>query len=169
MSAQATGAGGANVWSPQQVQDALLGTAFEQRQLPAGIGYTLSVRRATRAGAVDGAAIEDVGVRADRQYSMTKRDLTGSNEDLLAFAGRLVLQRRYSRLTATAPVAAGEPLTVRTRGIDQLDVIVDGRHQPSRTAPVGSVRVELPSDWTEVEIQGRAGGELLQRRRLTAI
>jgi hypothetical protein len=164
---EATGAGGANVWSPQQVQDALLGTAFEQRQLPAGIGYTLSVRRATRVGPVDGAAIEDVGVRADRQYSMTKRDLTGSNEDLLAFAGRLVLQRRYSRLTVTAP-AVGQPLAVRTHNIDQLDVIVDGRHQPSRTAPVASVRVELPSDWTEVEIQGRARGELLQRRRLTA-
>ena len=47
---EATGAGGANVWSPEDVSDALLGTVFEQKVLPAGIGYTISVRRATRVG-----------------------------------------------------------------------------------------------------------------------
>jgi len=35
---EATGAGGANVWRPEQVRDALLGTSFEQQALPPGPG-----------------------------------------------------------------------------------------------------------------------------------
>jgi hypothetical protein len=163
---EATGAGGANVWLPEHVQDALLGTAYQQHPLPAGIGYTLSVRRATRAGPADGAAIEDVGVRGDYQYAMTKRDLVGANKDLVSFAGRLVLGLPRTALTVTAPDADGEPLIVRTLGVDQLDVLVDSLFQPSRTIAVRTTRVELPVGWTMVEIRGSAGGDVVQRRVL---
>ncbi len=163
---EATGAGGANVWSPEQVQDALLGTTYQQRPLPAGIGYTLAVRRATRAGAADGAAIEDVGVRGNYQYAMTKRDLVSANEDLLSFAGRLVLGLPRTALTVRAPAADGDPLTVHTRGIDQFDVLVDGRFQPSRTAAPRATRVELPAGWATVEISGSTEGQVVQRRVL---
>jgi hypothetical protein len=163
---EATGAGGANVWLPEHVQDALLGTPYEQQPLPAGIGYTLSVRRATRAGPADGAAIEDVGVRGDYQYAMTKRDLTGSNEDLVAFAGRLVLGLPHTALTVTAPAADSDPMIVRTHGIEQLDVLVDGLFQPSRTITTPTARVELPVGWSVIEIRGSAAGDVVQRRLL---
>lgn len=162
---EATGAGGANVWLPEQVQDSLLGTAYEQKPLPAGIGYTLAVRRATRSGPADGAGIEDVGVRGDYQYAMTERDLVGSNEDLIAFAGRLVLGAPHTALTATVPDAG--PLLVRTHGVDQLDVVVDGRSQASRPITTPTTRVELPADWSVVELRASAEGELVQRRLLS--
>lgn len=161
----ATGGGGANVWQPQHVQDVLLNTHFEQQPLPAGIGYTMAARRATRAGSADGAAIEDVGVRGDRPHPMTEDDLTRQNKDLLSFAGRYVLRLPRTALTATAP-ADGEPMRVHTAGIDQLDVVVDGRSQLSRPVAAQPTHVELPAGWTTVEIRGTAAGELKQRRVL---
>ena len=45
---QATGAGGANVWTSAQLRDALAGTDFQLDPLPAGSGFSLAVRRAIR-------------------------------------------------------------------------------------------------------------------------
>ena len=39
---------------------------------------------------------------------MTKRDLTGSNEGLVAFAGRILLGLPRTALTAEAPEADGD-------------------------------------------------------------
>lgn len=161
---EATGGGGANVWQPQHVQDLLLDTHFEQPPLPDGIGYTLAARRATRAGFADGAAIEDVGVRGD-PHPMTLGDVIGQNEDLLSFAGQHVLGLPRTGMTVTAP-PDGEQMTVRTLGIDQLDVVVDGLFQPSRPVGAQPIRVGLPAGWTTVEVRGTAAGELMQRRVL---
>jgi hypothetical protein len=81
---QATGAGGANVWTSAQVRDALTGTDYESDPLPAGIGYTLAIRRAIRSAAGDGIPIEDLGI-AGTPYVMTRRDLLEGNRDLIRF------------------------------------------------------------------------------------
>jgi Peptidase family S41 len=163
---EATGAGGANVWAPADVNDALLGTPYAQQPLPAGIGYTLAVRRATRAGPADGAAIEDVGVRGDYQYAMTRADLTGSNEDLLSFAGKHVLGLPRTSMTVSQPAADKGALVVRTLGIDRLDVVVDDSFQPSRAVRTRTTAVDLPPGWSTVELRGSASGQLVQRRVL---
>ena len=160
----ATGAGGANVWLPDQIHDALLGTRFEQQQLPSGIGYTLAVRRATRAARNDGATIEDVGVRGDHTYAMTERDLTGSNQDLIAYAARLLLVQPHTALT----VAQREPLVIRSRGIDQIDVAVDGRNLASRSVSGRVTSIEVPAGWRSIEVRGLVDGALNQRRILRA-
>jgi Peptidase family S41 len=162
---EATGAGGANMWLPEHVQGALLGTTYQQPALPRGIGYTLAVRRATRVGPSDGAAIEDVGVRGDYQYAMTKDDLVGDNADLIAFAGRLVLGQPRTALTVSGPDAKGR-LVIRTRGVNQVDVVVDGLFQPSRPVAGQVTRVTLPEEWTELEVRGSQAGRLVQRRLL---
>jgi hypothetical protein len=163
---EATGAGGANVWMADDVTNALQGWAAAPGPLPGGVGYTLAVRRATRAGPSDGAAIEDVGVRGNASYAMTRRDLTGSNEDLLAFATTWVLGLPRTALSYDEPVADGEPLVVRMGGVDRLDVAVDGSLQASRTITSGPVRVELPTGWSEVDLRASAAGTLVQRRVL---
>ncbi|MGH9286452.1 MAG: S41 family peptidase, partial [Acidimicrobiales bacterium] len=134
----ATGAGGANVWEPDQVRDALLSTPFAVDTLPAGTGYTLSVRRATRAGAASGMAIEDVGVRGHRTYAMTRDDLVGDNRDLLAFCGAILTGQPVSGLTVTA--GAGE-IEVQTTGLDRIDVFVDGRPEGWHTVGDGATRI----------------------------
>lgn len=81
---QATGAGGANVWTAAQLRDALTGTDSPLPALPDGTGFTLSFRRAIRSAAGDGLPIEDLGVPGI-PYAMTRRDLLESNRDLMAF------------------------------------------------------------------------------------
>ncbi|MFH8789263.1 S41 family peptidase [Streptomyces roseoverticillatus] len=81
-----TGAGGANVWTHELLRvwlPELLG------DLPRGAGFRVALRRATRArGNVD-VPLEDLGVQADELHRLTKRDITGSNHDLLAAATAL--------------------------------------------------------------------------------
>lgn len=169
---EATGAGGANVWLPEHVSDALLGTPYEQAPLPGGIGYTISVRRATRAGAADGAAIEDVGVRGDREYAMTRRDLVEDpgNQDLLAFCGKLLAAQRRSSLQIEAPVTDADPLVVRSSGLDRLDLFVDDRFRESRDISDRRTRnrFDVLPGWQAIEVRGYLGGALQQRRTLRA-
>lgn len=86
---QATGAGGANVWTSAQLRDALLGTEHAFAPLPEGCGFTLSIRRAIRSGVADGIPIEDLGI-GGVPYDMTRNDLLHGNRDLLAFCTDLL-------------------------------------------------------------------------------
>lgn len=86
---QATGGGGANVWTAAQLRDALAGTDHALGVLPDGVGYTLAIRRAIRSGRSDGVPIEDLGV-AGVSYEMTRDDLLHANRDLLAFCTDLL-------------------------------------------------------------------------------
>ncbi len=169
---EATGAGGANVWLPEHVSDALLGTPYEQTPLPGGIGYTISVRRATRAGPADGSAIEDVGVRGNHVYAMTRRDLVDDpgNQGLLAFCGKLLAARRRSSLEIQASATDADPLLVRTTGLDRLDLFVDERPHESRVITDRSTRsrFDVVPGWQTIEARGYRDRTLLQRRTLRA-
>ncbi len=167
---EATGAGGANVWLPEHVSDALVGTPYEQTPLPGGIGYTISVRRATRAGPADGSAIEDVGVRGDFVYAMTRRDLVEDpgNQDLLAFCGKLLAARRRSSLEIQAPSSDTEPIVVRTSGLDRVDLFVDDTPRESRQIAGRRTNFNVLPGWQTVEVRGYLGGTLQQRRTLRA-
>ena len=86
---QATGAGGANVWTDSALRDALAETSYAYPPMPAGIGFTIAIRRAIRSGPADGIPIEDTGV-AGIPYAMTQRDLLDGNADLHAFCTGLL-------------------------------------------------------------------------------
>ena len=89
---QATGAGGANVWTDGMMRDALAGTPFAFPPLPADVGFTLAIRRAIRSGPADGLPIEDTGVPGI-PYEMTERDLLDSNADLRDFCADVLAQQ----------------------------------------------------------------------------
>jgi hypothetical protein len=86
---QATGAGGANVWTSAQLRDALDGTDHALASLPGGAHFTIAFRRAIRSADGDGIPIEDLGIPGI-PYEMTRRDLLESNKDLLAFCTDLL-------------------------------------------------------------------------------
>jgi C-terminal processing protease CtpA/Prc len=86
---QATGGGGANVWTAAQLRDALAGTDHALDALPDGVGYTLAIRRAIRSSRSDGVPIEDLGV-SGIPYTMTRADLLQGNRDLLSFCTDLL-------------------------------------------------------------------------------
>jgi len=164
---EATGAGGANVWWPDQVQEALLGTEFQQQRLPGNVAYSIAVRRATRAtGDAAGAPIEDVGVRGHRPYVMTKEDLLGHNQGLLDFCGSLIAGSSLSRLKIESMSRGAPSMRVTTLALGRLDVYVDGR--PASSCPVtdGRNTIDVPSGWRELELRGYGADQLRQRRRL---
>jgi len=166
---QATGAGGANVWQPHDVQIALEDTPYAQKPLPGDVSYTLAVRRATRSGASEGVAIEDIGVRGDETYTLTKRDLIHDNSGLLAFCARLLKAQPATSMTAAVDADDPTTLTVTTNGLDRLDVVVDGR--PFASLDVDDrtpTTISLKEGWDQLELSGYADSELAQRRRISA-
>jgi hypothetical protein len=71
----------------------------------------------------------------------------------------------------SAAVDAEDPstLTVTTKGLDRLDVVVDSR--PFASLDVDDrapTAIALVQGWDQVELSGYADNELKQRRRISA-
>ena len=166
---QASGGGGAEVWTDPTVRNALLGTRFEQTELPGGAGFTVAVRRAIRTGdAVEaaGSGIEDIGVRNTAGvHDPTLRDLD-DNQDLYEACARILARLPRTDLGARV---AGDRVRVTADGLDRLDVVVDDRPRPSIDLTAGTpVDVPLPPGWARAELLGYEGTVLRQRRLLPA-
>jgi C-terminal processing protease CtpA/Prc len=159
---RATGAGGANVWWADTLNSVLAGTPHRLPLLPKGVGFTLSVRRATRIGASDGAPIEDVGIVGHRTYAMTRDDLLNGNVDLMTFCGRLLDAAPATSLVVqwSAPM-----LHVDVGRLDRIDVYVDGR--PHHWYAVdGHVDVPIEHATDTIRVEGYRGENLEQVRTI---
>ncbi|HUG94645.1 MAG TPA: amidohydrolase family protein, partial [Pleomorphomonadaceae bacterium] len=164
----ATGAGGANVWS-----HALLRRLMEPdnedpgpspyQALPRGADLRVAVRRTTRVGYNAGTVLEDLGVRPDLPYRMTRRDVMEGNRDLIDTAiVELARRRPHSIQIDSVQRHRDRPpsVTLRTRNIDRIDARADGRWL--RTRDVRRDRVTLELD----EVLGRQGGPLVHLEML---
>jgi hypothetical protein len=160
----ATGAGGANVWTYKALKSRLGGTGLSLPTLPDGIDLSFSFRRATRAGLSEGLPIEDVGV-AGAEYAMTYDDLMQDRPDLIARCVAILTQQPLTILR-TAIDTANRTVMVTTQGLDQLDVEIDAKRQPSREITDGDTPVTYPANARRVELAGSVGGTVRQRRRL---
>lgn len=87
---ESTGAGGANVWTSDDIEYAYHAAGRPIPRIPPGISFTVSVRRMTRSGRSAGLAVEDIGVNGDEWYEMTETDLTDGNPDLAEFCTGLL-------------------------------------------------------------------------------
>jgi C-terminal processing protease CtpA/Prc len=90
---EATGAGGANVWTSDDIQYAYHAAKRDLPLIPPGISFTISIRRMTRTGPSAGLAVEDVGVAGDERYEMTYQDLLNGNPDLAEFCTEILSTR----------------------------------------------------------------------------
>lgn len=161
---EATGAGGANVWTHYDLRDALAETPFKLEALPAGVGYTLAIRRALRSGASDGLPIEDLGI-SGIPYVMTLDDLLYENRDLIAFCNGLLAGIPRTAMKVEVNDAT---LTVATSGLDELETYADGRpFEAVRKIGDGTWQLPRPdAKAMELEFVGRRRGEVCQRRRV---
>ena len=159
---QASGAGGANVWTHYDLREALVDTPFELEGLPADVGYTIAIRRALRSGVADGLPIEDLGVPGI-PYEMTLDDLLHENRDLIGFcAGLLAGVPR----TAMKVDVGDNSVSVTTNGLDELETYADGRPFEA-VRNIGDGKQELPRpDAETIDFVGRRRGEICQRRRV---
>lgn len=161
----ATGAGGANVWRAHHVARALDNTASMPQPLPAGIDYTLAIRRATRSGAFSGTGIEDRGIRGHVIRPLTRTDLREDNRDLKAFCCRLLASETVTDLQCRLH---NGHLDVSTRNLDRVELYQDER---PHGAPVviaadnSPITFSVGNQWWKLELLGFQG-ELLRQRRL---
>jgi hypothetical protein len=157
---RATGAGGANVWRADTLNSVLAGTSKSLPRLPRGVGFTMSVRRATRIGASDGAPIEDVGIVGHRSYAMTRADLIDGNVGLHAYCGRLLEAEPSTSMT----VEWSSPnLTAAVAKLDRVDVYVDSRPRASLDV-ADACALELNDVREEIRVEGYRGSNLKQVR-----
>ncbi len=136
-----TGAGGANVWQHGLLEQLLRGAGGpDLSPLPLDLGMTVAIRRTLRVGENAGDVLEDFGVTPAVVHAMTRRDVLGANEDLLAEAVRqlegLAVNRpaRTLRLGAVALQSATLSVTLTTRNLQRVDLWLD--HRPWQSVDV---------------------------------
>lgn len=162
-----TGAGGANVWQYNDVLEAL---PAHFTPLPKHASMTVAIRRTTRIGARAGDPLEDLGVVSDRIHRMTRRDLLEDNVDLIADAAQQLAQRPRRAISATATLQGHRiKLTLRTRGIDRVDVYIDARPRDTLNVTDGQHVHTIPAPGTgphTIDLDGFHAGELVVHRKL---
>jgi peptidase S41-like protein len=161
---EATGAGGANVWTSDDLSAAMQPAGVPLPLLAHGANFTMALRRAVRNGDADGVLIEDSGI-AGQPYSMTNRDIFKGNKDLIEHCASILASMPVTRLEVTRHNGL---LTINTAGLDHIDVFVDGHPACPGRMVTGDreIRLQVPDHCDEVEVVGFAGREIKQRRRL---
>jgi Peptidase family S41 len=166
-----TGAGGATVWDHKGYLETLgLAPSNPFLPLPKGAGMRVAALRCTRVGARAGMPVEDYGVATEVRYYMTKADVVGHNEDLIAAAARLLnkLPKQELRLTSVAG-APHQQYTVNCANIDRVDVALDGRPIISENVTAPSFTLSLPAPakaGSVLQAKGYLQGELVVSTRL---
>ena len=160
-----TGAGGANVWDHDLLRQVLPASKNPFQPLPKGASFRVAVRRVVRAGTHRGVPLEDLGVAPDASHAMTKDDLLNDNVDLLAKAGQMLTARPGVTLEMQVAAAAGgtRKVTLVTRGLDRVDVAVDGRPRVTVDVTDGTATTEIPQPGAgkhDVAARGFKGGAL---------
>lgn len=170
-----TGAGGANVWTHQLLNDLLkfpvppdLDSPY--KSLPNGANMRISIRRTLRVGSQAGILVEDLGVRPDVRYQMSQNDLLNGNVDLINQAGELLVSQPM-RLLATTSQRTGSRLrvTAQTSGMDRLDVYVNNRPIDTHDISDGQQTFEFDAAAGGViNLVGFKDGELVASRRFSS-
>jgi C-terminal processing protease CtpA/Prc len=145
-----TGAGGANVWDYDDfMRNARKVSKAPFKPLPRDTNLRIAIRRSIRVGQREGRPLEELGITPNRRYYMTKRDLIGHNEDLIAEATR-ILRAKPAYSLSVKPVAgkrrafeiAATSKTQRSdahRKIFRVDVSANGWPYKSLMAQNGNV------------------------------
>jgi hypothetical protein len=91
-----TGGGGAGVRDHARLLGYFIAGKKEKetslRPIPRNAGFTVAYRRRAPLGAGVAQEIEDMGVRSNRMYAMTRNDILFNNQDLKREAARLLAQ-----------------------------------------------------------------------------
>jgi hypothetical protein len=167
-----TGAGGANVWEHGDHLVPLLPSVQSPiKPLPAGVSMRVAIRRSMRVGESAGQPLEDLGVRPDIEYLMTRDDLLNANVDLIAKATQVLNQMIVRKLNVEIDSITGAGITVlvNTLNIDRLDCFLDERPRLTENVQEGEHKLNIPTDGgmgVVLEIKGYEGTELVAARRV---
>lgn len=161
-----TGAGGANVFTHDLLQQLLTDPDSPIRPLPNGASFRVAIRRTTRVGQHASVPIEDLGIVPDDIHRLTKNDVLGGNVDLINEAAKLLAgMAPVFSLKAELAGVQGDTLRidVTTKNLTRIDALVN--HRPRLTLDVrdGTTTLSLPkpaSDGNILELLGFNGEQL---------
>lgn len=140
---ETTGGGGASRWQHKEItgftmpfrglRPGPVRSPSGLRFLPKGADLGFAIRRSSRVGPNAGITIEDVGVRSNIDYRVTREDLCYGDKDLIAFAcGELVAARSCRLQIVQADLAGGHvTVTVRCANLARLECYLDDHPQAS--------------------------------------
>jgi hypothetical protein len=167
-----TGAGGANVWSHQDLSNIMSGAGNDTpfKPLPKGVNMTVAIRRSLR---LMGTPLEEFGVPPDRKHFMTKADLQEKNKDLIAHAAKILARKPVRHLSAELMSNADgtQTLLVKTKNISRLDFYLNGRIQDSENVRDDETEFDLPAHLpanSVLQLQGYHKGKLVAARNIPA-
>jgi Peptidase family S41 len=143
-----TGAGGANVWAHNVLEQALPAESSPFKAIPKGASFRVAIRRSTRVGARSGEPLEDLGVIPDVPvYRMTRNDVLNHNADLITHACGILANRPRQSLAASLSRQTDGSLnvTVATSNIGRVDVLLNHRTIHTLDVKDGSTRFKLPA------------------------
>ena len=171
-----TGAGGANVWLHELLEQALPDTV---KPLPKGTRLRVAIRRSSRVGKRSGTPIEELGIVPDELHPVTRNDVLEENEDLIAHAAGILADLPVRALAVEVRFAeAGEPLekgsvelSATVQNISRLDAYVDDRPRQSidveDEANPQVFEVLVGSQGTHIlELRGFYGDDLVAAKRM---
>ena len=145
-----TGAGGANCWDfDELMENSRRVSRSPIKPLPRDASLRIAIRRSLRVGEKEGRPLEELGITPNRRYYMTKLDLIGHNDDLIAEAvrhlrtkpvyslsvKRVVGKRRTFEIAATSNVGRAHA----HKKIYRIDISVNGWPYRSLIATKGDV------------------------------
>jgi C-terminal processing protease CtpA/Prc len=164
------GAGGANVWTLDQIRVAFSGPGVVSplSQLPRDAGMRVALRRTLRVGPEAGTEMEDFGIVPNKQHALTKDDVLNDDPDLLAAAAALLATMDVFKFDLTWS-RTGNTVTVAlaTKGVDYVDVFIDNRSRPSQDVANDAVTFDVDAaPGSMIDLRGYRGtGQLVCARR----
>lgn len=148
-----TGAGGANVWTHEELMNAVLGAPnWPFKPLPKGSDLRVAVRRSIRVGPQSGRPLEELGITPDHRHHMTALDVLKSNDDLIRMAARILGTKPIYALkvkvsswqsgcrTMTVHATSKIPTQKKIQNIARVDVYLAGRPYKTLDATNGSIK-----------------------------
>jgi C-terminal processing protease CtpA/Prc len=171
-----TGAGGANVWEYELLRRVLAGSRYKLNVFPnTSQGepfspFRVSIRRNVRIGERAGTPIEDLGIKPDIRYNMTREDLLNRNVDLIKRASEILASKPVRQLEAVISDRTGSlEIELASLGISRVDVYVDSRPVLSQDVTDGTNKLSIGNPSTGarlLKIIGLKENEVVAARKV---
>jgi hypothetical protein len=171
-----TGAGGANVWEYELLRRILEGSKYNLVQFPntsqntAFSPFRISIRRNVRIAERAGTPVEDLGIKPDIVYSMTRRDLLEGNVDLINKAVEILATKPLRQLDVViSNHTTSLEVELASIGISRVDIYIDDRpfHSQDITDGTNRLSISKPSAGARlVKIIGLKENEVVVARKI---
>ena len=141
---ETTGAGGANVWEYRNLTENLRKSdKYKLKDLPYE-PFRLSLRRNVRVGEHAGTPVEDLGIKPDIIYNMTRRDVLEGDIDLIKKASEILAGKQVKQLEVLIS-DENDSLKIElvSVGISRVDIYIDNRPVHSQDVVDGNNKLSI--------------------------